>query len=250
MRRNNILLTSVALAAVTALLGACSESSAEDDKADKAPSSSPTTPETSAPTDEVDLPDGVLALPEPDLGADHATLDAGRYRVALDATLAFDVDVADGTSAHDGGLFLSTGAIIIKTEIAGEAYGVPTDPCTDHSLTTVGPAVEDLVRALTDLSVYQVSSPRRVSLSGRPATYLEARVPRGFDDSRCEGESVELPANAGTTVSYPAPYVGRWWVLDVDGTRVVIQQNCWECTADQLVDAPSKPESITFTPAS
>jgi hypothetical protein len=249
MRRNNILLTSVALAAVTALLGACSESSAEDDKADKAPSSSPTTPETSAPTDEVDLPDGVLALPEPDLGADHATLDAGRYRVPLSDTLAFDVDVSGPTYAHDDGLFLATGPIVIKTEIAGEGYGIPHDPCTSQSIDPAGPTVDNLVRALTDLPAYEVSRPEPVELGGALGTYLEARIPVSFDASECDGKALQLPGNPATAVSGPPPYVGRWWILDVDGQRVVIQQNCWDCTFDQLVHAPSKPQSITFTSA-
>ena len=176
---------------------------------------------------------------------------AGRYRVPLNDTLAFDVDVADRTSAHDDGIFLASGDIILKTEVAGEGYGVPRDPCADHSLDTVGPTVDDLVRAIGDLPVYQVTSPEPVELGGADGTYLEARIPSGYDASQCaDGGAVQLPGNPETAVSAPPPYVGRWWILDVDGQRVVVQQNCWGCSADQLTSAPRAPESITFTPAS
>ncbi|WP_183099699.1 hypothetical protein [Nocardioides pelophilus] len=264
MRRNHTLRTSVALAAVTALLGACSDSSADtDNKADERPSSSSASPTDETPADETpadetpaeespteeSLPDGVLPLPEPEPGEDHATLSEGRYRVPLSDSLAFDIDVPEGTSAHEDGLYLAAEATIIKTEVAGEEYGVPRDPCTDQTIEPTGPTVDDLVRELRDLPVYEVSRPEPVELGDAAGTYLEARIPAGFDASPCEDGQVQLPANTGTAVNAPPPYIGRWWVLDVDGTRVVVQQNCWGCTAAQ-VDRDTRPQSITFTPTS
>jgi hypothetical protein len=253
MRHHHYLRTSVALVAATALLGACSESGADDDtKADQAPSSSTSTPTptptaTSAPTEAVDLPDGVQALPGPDAGTGVADLDAGRYRIPLGEDLAFDIDLAAKTSVHDGGLFLSTGHIVIKTEIAGEDYGVPRDPCTSQAIDPVGPTVEDLVAALADLTPYEVSRPTKVMLGGAKGRYVEARIPRSYDASPCADKTVLLPGNPDTAVGASPPYVGRWWVLDVGGQRVVVQQNCWGCTPDELRRAPSAPESMSFT---
>jgi hypothetical protein len=192
------------------------------------------------------LPDGVQDLPPAGPGSDVDGIDAGRYRIPLDDGLAFDIDLAGTSTAHEGGLFLSTGRIVIKTEIAGEGYGVPRDPCTDHVIKPVGPTVDDLVRALTDLAPYKVSSPRSVRLGDASGTYLEARIPRSYDASHCDGKNIELPGSGLNAVSAPPPYVGRWWVVDVEGRRVMIQQNCWSCTPQQLLDARSDPQTITF----
>ncbi len=248
MRHTTLLRTSVALAAATALLGACSDSDA-DDKAATTPSSSPSSSPT--PTDagtDVALPDGVLALPERPAGASSVDLEPGRYRVALDDTLAFDITLPAGTTAHDDGLFLATETFIIKTELAGEEYGVPRDPCTDQVIEPTGSTVEDLVAALSDLTAYEVSAPEAVELGGAEGAVLEARVPRGYDDTSCTGGAVQLPGNPETAVSGPAPYVGRWWVLDVDGRRVVVQQNCWGCTDREFDSSPGTAQSIAFTP--
>lgn len=245
MRHTTTLLrTSVALAAATALLGACSDTDADDDKAAAAPSSTTTTPATS-PSPE--LPDGVLALPERAAGETSVDVAAGRYRVPLDDALAFDVTLPEGTTAHDDGLFLATKSFVLKTELAGEEYGVPRDPCLDKRIEPAGTTVEDLVAALSDLPAYEVSPPKAVELGGAKGAYLEARVPRSYDDSRCTDGAVQLPGNPDTGVGGPAPYLGRWWVLDVDGRRVVVQQNCWGCGEREFRSAPGTPQSIAFT---
>ena len=163
-------------------------------------------PSISNPSGDVTLPDGVQALPGPDPGSTFASLGAGRYRISLSDTLAFDVDVPDRTSAHDDGLFLASGPVILKTEVAGEEYGVPRDPCTAHSIDPVGPTLDDLVQAIGDLPVYQVSRPEPVELGGAEGTYLEARIPRTYDASQCADRgSVQLPGNPTTAVGSNRP---------------------------------------------
>lgn len=250
MRRNNILRTSVALAAVTALLGACSESSADpDDRVDESPSPSSTPTEaSSSPTAGARLPDGVLPLPERDAGQEYATLEPGRYHVPLDETLAIEVDVPETSYAHDDGLFIATGPVILKTEVAGEEYGVPADPCTAAFVKPVGPTVDDLVEAILDEPTYQVSDPEPVEVGGAEGTYLEIRVPAAFDASSCHGQ-VLLPGKAATKTAWEPGYRGQWWILDVEGQRVVVAQNC-TCGAAVLDRAAATARSITFTPTS
>ncbi|HWJ08596.1 MAG TPA: hypothetical protein VNS46_04425 [Nocardioides sp.] len=192
-------------------------------------------------------PATVSALPEATPGATSVDVPAGRYRVPLDDGLSFDIDLPARTTAHDGGVFLATEDFIVKTELAGPSYGVPRDPCRDQAITAVGPTVDDLVRALTELAPYRVSAPVPVRLGSAEGSYLEARVPRGYDNARCDGGALQLPGNPATAVSGPAPYLGRWWVLDVEGRRVVVQQNCWGCSAGRFDEAPQTPQSITFT---
>lgn len=249
MRTTTLLRTSVALAAATAFLGACSDSDADDDKAAAMPSSSSSSSSVpSAAGTGATLPDGVLALPERPAGESSVDLEPGRYRVALDDALAFDITLPAGTTAHDDGLFLATETFIVKTELAGDEYGVPRDPCTDQVIEPAGSTVEDLVAALSDLTAYEVSAPEEVELGGAKGAVLEARVPADYDDAACAGGAVQLPGNPDTAVSGPAPYVGRWWVLDVDGRRVVVQQNCWECTDRAFNSSPGTAQSIAFTP--
>lgn len=251
MRRNNIFRTSIALAAVTALLGACSgnDADASDKTDDPGSSASSTADESSTPTEQVDLPDGVQALPERDPGADFATLAAGRYRIPLDDTLAFDVDVPAETYAHSDGLYLSHGPVVLKTEVAGEYYGVPDDACRDRRIEPAGPTVDDLVTAIRDTRPYQVSEPEDVRLDGHPGTYLEIRIPAGYDATSCRDGQVALPGNPSTYNNLEPGYVGYWWILDVDGQRVVVQQDC-NCSTDRLDRAAATPRSITFTPSS
>jgi hypothetical protein len=193
-------------------------------------------------------PGSVRDLPDAPPGQRAVELDGGRYEIPLTDTLAFDIDVPDMTTAHDDGMFLATRDFIVKTEAAPEGYGVPAHPCTEHRIEPVGPTVDDLVGALDELPVYRTTRPEPVRLGGGEGFYIEARVPRAYDASRCEGRGeVELPGNPETVVAGPPPYVGRWWILDVAGQRVVVQQNCWGCTFDQLLGTPSYPESITFT---
>ena len=154
----------------------------------------------------------------------------------------------DGTTSHDQGLFLATSDFVLKTEAADEAYGVPRHPCTDQTIESAGTTVDDLVAALVDLPIYQTTPPEAVEIDGADGAYLETRIPRSYDASQCAYEAVQLPGNPSTAVCGPPPYIGRWWVLDVDGQRVVVQQNCWGCSTDDL-DRPARmAESITFTP--
>jgi hypothetical protein len=249
MRRNTTLRTAVALAAVTALLGACSDNGADDDtKADPAPSSSPAAGDTSAPAEEVDLPDGVLPLPGSDPGADAVRLEAGRYRVPLDESLSFDVDVPDQTYAHDDGLFLASGPVVLKTELADETYGVPADACTEQAIVPAGPTVDDLVEAIHGQPIYAVTGAEPVELGGAHGTYLEIRIRSDYVTGQC-ADGVALPGTPNTSIDFAPDYHGYWWILDVDGQRVVVQQNCG-CGTDRLDRAAAIPQSIAFTPTS
>jgi hypothetical protein len=208
---------------------------------DPAPAEDP----TGSLTDEPDL---VQALPEPDGGEEAVALDAGRYRVPLDESLSFDVDVPDQTYAHDDGLFLASGPVVLKTELAGETYGVPADPCDDQRIVSVGPTVADLVEAIRDRPIYAVDHVRPVRLGGAEGTYLEVRIRSDHVTGFC-ADGVALPGTPTTSIGSSPGYHGYWWILDVDGQRVVVQQNC-ACGTGVIDRAAAIPRSITFRPTS
>ncbi|HSV37154.1 MAG TPA: hypothetical protein VLI04_00210, partial [Nocardioidaceae bacterium] len=94
--------TSLALAAVSVLLAACSGTDAAVPEVDPS-----------------ELPTGVLSLPPFDQGKRYATLDAGRYRIELNDTLSFDVDLPQDTYAHSDGAFITSGEVILRVTDQG-----------------------------------------------------------------------------------------------------------------------------------
>lgn len=193
-----------------------------------------------------DPPESARDLPAADAGVDYATLARARYRIPLGDGLAFDVDVPDDTYAHDDGLFLASGSVVLKVEIAGDDFGIPDDACHLQVIHPIGPTVADLVRAISTSVPFRVTPPRSVVLGGARGTYLEATLPATYDTGVCEGGKVQLPGTHESAVDSVAPYLGHWWVLDVQGRRVMVQQGCWQCTTDDLDAAASIPASITF----
>ena len=116
-----------------------------------------------------------------------------------------------------------------------------THGCRDHSWADppVGPSVEDLAAALADLAPFQVASPPKdVSIDGYRGTHLELTVP----DLPVEGAGVDsrfTDCAEGTLKSWVAAidaepgdafygyngepgHTEEFWILDVDGTRLMI----------------------------
>ena len=247
MRRNTILRTPVALAAAIALLGACSASGADtDDTADTTRSSGSTPSASTTVAEESPAPD-VLALPGPDPGRTPwpflAVGTGSRSATPSPSTSRCRMAPSPMPTAPSSPSTTSSS----RPEAAGDEYGVPRDPCTGPTIDPVGPTVDDLVNALAELPIYRMTRPEPVELGGADGTHIPARIPRTYDASACEDRVVRLPGNPDTAVGGPPPYVGRWWILDVDGQRVVLQQNCWGCTTAQLDRDASVLQSITFT---
>jgi hypothetical protein len=200
------------------------------------------------------LPDGILALPEAE-GADEDAIIAepGRYRVPLSDTLALEVDLPKdtGLSYYEEGVYLGFDTMVLKTEVAGESYGVPADPC--HSFNDVRPAgssVEDLVTAIRKEPVYRVSRPEPVEIDGAAGQYLELRIPAKVDASTCTESQLGLPGNLGSNNNMEPGYVGLWWILDVEGERTVIQAFCGKCDAPTAERITRTVRQITFTSTS
>ena len=116
--------------------------------------------------------------------------------------------------------------------------------CRDHSWADppVGPSVDDLAAALADLAPLRVTSPPKdVTAYGYRGTYLQLIVPdlpiEGEGDdrrfARCAGGTLKSWVAAIDTAAGDAFYgyngePGRteeFWILDVDGTRLMIEAN-------------------------
>ncbi len=109
--------------------------------------------------------------------------------------------------------------------------------CRDHSWADppVGPGVDDLATALAGLAPFSVtSSPEDVSVYGYQGKHLELTVPNlpvsndgtfeGCDEGNLKSWVAAIDTEPGDAFyGYTGPgYVEEFWILDVDGTRLMI----------------------------
>jgi hypothetical protein len=116
--------------------------------------------------------------------------------------------------------------------------------CRDHSWADppVGPSVNDLAAELADLAPFRVTSPPKdVTIYGYRGKYLELTVPdlpvEGQGDDRrfaqcIDGNlkswvgAIDAAEEGDAFYGYSAPgHTEEFWILDVDGTRLVIEAN-------------------------
>jgi hypothetical protein len=220
----------LALAALTATLGACTSGS---DTTDAAATSPVTTTTDLTPTildilageaePFTDLQPGTYSL-DPDL--DPST----PLRVVYEVPEGWSSWIGAAKPADDGHVMVS-----ITTVTNLVRHG-----CRDHSWADppVGPSVDDLATALADLAPFRVTSPPKdVTIYGYSGKNLELTVPDLPVDhgefTGCTGGNLKSWVAAIDTQEGDAFYgynaePGRteeFWILDVDGTRLVIEVN-------------------------
>ena len=108
-----------------------------------------------------------------------------------------------------------------------QVYG---HPCKwTGTLSRPGPTVDDLAKALVDRPLRNASKPVDVTLAGYRGKYLEWSVPSDADFSKCDAgagahyfESWTAHGGEGDRYHQGPGQVDRLWILDVDGSRVVI----------------------------
>jgi len=99
------------------------------------------------------------------------------------------------------------------------------DPCDTATGVDPGPGVKDLARALAGQQKVRTTAPAPVTLDGHAGLYLEVAFPT--DEARmaaCGTSAYKLwrADDDGTYGTDIAGTVSRVWILDVDGTRVVV----------------------------
>jgi hypothetical protein len=234
---------------ILVLLVACTPDASEHDDGPSAaeqtrttPTSEPTYTYTSGPGEEVFL------LPK---DSDFGTMRAGRYQAwRIGSPVRYEVDVPDGwrvlagtylNAPTDGhGIFFVATLPKHRTELA-------VHPCRDHTLRLVGPTVRDFTRAMQEQPVWRVSTPRPVTLDGNKGLYFEIELPARVIPARCVGGAVSEYESGRDGMATTRSYRGRWWVLEVDGERLVVMARCYDtCTAPDLETMSAMAESITF----
>ncbi|GGB75048.1 hypothetical protein N798_13860 [Knoellia flava TL1] len=109
-------------------------------------------------------------------------------------------------------------------------YRSPTrvfsDPCDTAAPTqALGPSVQDLVHALTAQQRTTTTRPVAVTLGGHKGLYVELTSDAGVDFARCgSGDGMSLWDSGGgdTARVLEVAATDRYWILDVEGSRVVV----------------------------
>ena len=162
-------------------------------------------------------------IPVPTLEMGAGSLSAGSYRITDVDPFSITITVPTGWES------LAVPAMVwsVEDEKAIVAYvtvdDLFADPCDpEQGNLGVGPSADDLAEALATYPGINVNSTTAVTISGFAGT----RVDFTSTDVGCPGGDASLWTTqpAGTDSSHPGAGAGlqQFWILDVDGERLVI----------------------------
>lgn len=174
----------------------------------------------------------------PTIGLGDQTLRAGTYRVALAAApTILDGDyptlqatVPDAWGSIGGWLFhhdVTRGvSVAVQFWKVDQVYG---HPCQwSGTLFQPGRTVDDLAKAIVARPVRKATAPIDVTVDGYAGKYLEWSVPADADFSKCDTDSGThyfeswIGPGDGDRYQQGPGQLDRLWILDVDGSRLVI----------------------------
>jgi hypothetical protein len=127
--------------------------------------------------------------------------------------------------------------------------GVVRDPCEGVATDDPGPSVRDLAVALRAQPGHRTTKPRAVDVDGHSGLYLEVTLPDQEQLNGChESEQMLWRTDAGAGYgSGIGDTVSRLWILDVDGTRVVMVAGTTPNeTADEVAEVVAIAASAHF----
>ena len=152
--------------------------------------------------------------------------------------------------------YFSNGGYVVDAGGPGELdqYGevmvwhvdqVPTDPCRPATTTDVGPTVDDLAQALVQQRGPS-TRPRPVELAGHRGLRLEVSISPDMTLAQCPDGQYSLWKDLEQG---PTDLANHLWILDVDGTRLVVVVTEFPDQPDgQLEELIAIAESIRFEP--
>jgi hypothetical protein len=159
---------------------------------------------------------------------------------------------SNGGYVLDAGSDASPEADQYGTVQFSRVHRILTDPCRLGTATNVGPTIADLARALVDQRGPS-TKPTPVELDGHTGLYLEVTVPPNLDLTDCtNGEYPLWLASPDTAQAHSdrAGIVHHLWILDVDGTPLVLAvSNYPDQPETQHEELIAIAESTHFAPA-
>lgn len=235
--KNGVMARALALALV-GVLAACTDDTAATD----AVASDVTQPPSAAPAP------GCQAV-----GFGQDVLAPGCWAIlasGLSGSPFAELDLPAGFSGNDAWVWVDPdkdgewGAITLVP--AGDVF---PDPCTRAAdPPEVGPSVADFARALAAQKVTTTTTPTPVSVDGHDGIYLKMSVPATLDVSKCRAEELIIWRTGTEEMAGAGPdQVNHYWVLDVDGQRVVLAVHTnADATKETVEKFTGIAESATF----
>jgi hypothetical protein len=155
-----------------------------------------------------------------------------------------------GTSSHLAAICTNECELPDRSGVAfWVVTNVFTDPCggADLAEPPIGPSVDDLVAALRELPRREATIPTDVSIDGSRGTYLELRADEDLDG--CDPRGFRAWAAGTESRRSPPGDHDRLWILDVGGTRLVINVVTRPgVSADEVAALEAIVASIRFEP--
>jgi len=176
------------------------------------------------PTETLSPTETPAATPEPTTRAfpRAGPLTGGRYSMTREG-ISFSIEVpATG--------WISNGEFLISKGVPGGEFifwgdtpdGAYADPCAAAQGPVIGPSAAELAAAVAAIPGTElVSGPTEVTVGGRPAQYVEIRVP---EDPGCAAEEFMLWYDEQTGGRWPTGLGDtiRTWIIEADGALVWI----------------------------
>ena len=223
---------SVAIAVIAAIPIAAGSSAASDETTSPDTTDQATTPTTASAPSETPASSEVTApAPEPTIGTS----------IVGDVRLTFTVP--DGWE-NNGWFVLKSDSGPIFGVVLDRVGNIFSDPCQWVELDPQpGPSVDDLVAAFASVPALNATEPTDVTVDGFDGQEIEFTVPDFTEDECIEGcfamwqdERHAGPGPQGANYASRPNAHHRLWILDVDGTRLVIGGSWFPDTSQQDLD--------------
>jgi hypothetical protein len=182
-------------------------------------------------------------------------LAAGTYALTLDEPFPkLIITLPDGWSGSSGMVakeINDTTVVNLITNASAPGDAVYAQPC-QWSGTEIqpGPTVDGFASALATVPLRNATTPVDVTVGGYQGKYLEWSVPNDVDLATCDKQDGEARFMSWTGRWQQAPgQVDRLWILDIDGTRLVM--DAWflkETTEADRAELTQIMDSIRFEP--
>ena len=122
--------------------------------------------------------------------------------------------------------------------VTAEVVNIYADPCQWERVAPFGPTVDDLVAAWANVPGFDATATRDVTVDGYAGKQIEFTVPV-YTEDECIQEVYGIwkearSSNAGPNYIAQGPNAHHQvWILDVDGTRLVIAASYFPDTSPQ-----------------
>jgi hypothetical protein len=183
-------------------------------------------------------------------------IEPGIHRIGSPFPVTFDLAVDDGWSVFavdDCCVLLGHNQIRPPGLVLFNAWTVDavyTDPCRHVLGPAVAPGVDALVAAFRAVPALGPTAPTDTTIDGRPATHLALELPDDIDPSDCANQEFAMWAWEGEVARYAPPgyrdMVDELWILEVDGTRIVLDGSLSEATAADRAELDAIVQSVRF----